>query len=231
MAVAPVVGGSLPQTAKDAPALAHKGFPDKLCRGRAGLVRGRVPRRSQPPRWKPLSIAAAAFAVTAALGSTCLVFALNRPSVGASAVAPSLSRPHLEKARALIAQARLADAEAETLRALAASPVSTEAWLTLAHIRTEQSHRLSEGAHEALRRSYAVDPLAPDAGLWRVRFAFEHWSELDPELRRAAGREVEMRWRIWQKDALRKTADEVSDPTGRMALKLQLAALMRTARY
>lgn len=186
---------------------------------------------SKPVRWTPTSIAVAALAVLAVLTSGWFLVSLAAPDFGAGPLAPPLARPHLDKARLLIAGKRLDDAETELGRALAHSPTSTEAWLTLAYVRSERDGRLSAGAQEALARSYRFDPLGPEAGLWRVRFCYEHWTELRPELRREAMREVEIRWRLWQKDQLRAAAKEVADPAGRLALSVQLAALKRTAGY
>ncbi len=79
----------------------------------------------------------------------------------------------------------------------------------------------------AVRRSYALEPLGPDATAWRLRFVFEHWSDAPPDVRESALDELAAAFprHGW---AMRGLPDTIHDPTGRMAASLSFARLRAT---
>lgn len=78
----------------------------------------------------------------------------------------------------------------------------------------------------ALRRSYALEPLGPDATRWRLEFIFNHWSALPSDVRTSAEAELGAAFprHGW---ALRDIPGRVADPSGRLAAQLMLLK-MRT---
>lgn len=130
------------------------------------------------------------------------------------------------KDRRLLLEARLA-----TERELALAPAHGAAWLRLAIVDAGLTGRLGGEGQTALARSYAVAPLNERLLASRIRLAYDHWSELTPDLRRQTLRHVEDSWtRRTGRAVLQRTLPSVSDPGGRLALRAKLVSLMRKAR-
>lgn len=73
----------------------------------------------------------------------------------------------------------------------------------------------------ALRHSYALEPLGPDATRWRLEFIFNHWSALPPDVRASAEAELGAAFprHGW---ALRDLPSRVTNPSGRLAAQMML---------
>ena len=127
---------------------------------------------------------------------------------------------------ALLAQARDA-ARGE----LSLSPASGEGWLRLAIIEAALTGRLSGPAAEALSNSYAVAPLDARLITPRVRFAYDHWAELTPEIRRQTLDQIDLAWPGPRHNAaVLAAAQQVTDPGGKVALNAKLFSLRRKDR-
>jgi hypothetical protein len=116
------------------------------------------------------------------------------------------------------AQIRAGKAAAES--ALAQGPTRATAWLDLAYAESLQTGALNDRARQALSRSWVFEPLGPDDSEWRVRFVFEHWSELTPDLRDSAAAEVRAQWPTGMHNSMAKALAEVKDPAGQLAASL-----------
>jgi hypothetical protein len=170
--------------------------------------------------------------MTACISILC-VAALVDPTgwaAGAVVLAPS------EEARAqrLLNPARsrapaIAAGRAAAERALAQGPTRATAWLDLAYAETLRAGALTNPAREALRRSWIFEPLGPDNSQWRVRFAFEHWSELTPDLRDSALAEARAVWRTGHYADMTQALSDVRDPAGRLAAVLLFNELSHQA--
>lgn len=191
-----------------------------------------TPRRS----WSLAALAAALFAGGVAVGAFAGFLQLSAPADREPPLAAlPLADTHLARSGRLLAGTptpeRLAAAEREARAALALSPARTEAWLHLAYAARLRAGGWSPEAAAALAASYRVGPLDPDVGLWRLRFALEHWDRLTPELRRAALAELDALWsRHPQRKPLKAMAGELTNPAGRLAFAAETAALQRAAR-
>jgi hypothetical protein len=121
---------------------------------------------------------------------------------------------------------RLDAAEAAARRALAQAPTHAMAWLQLAYIDRQRHGRLTPAGLQALQRSYDFEPYGPDVTEWRVLFAFDHWGQLTPELRRQVLREVEARWSVPDnRQHMREWPQAIANPSGRVAALLTLKNL------
>ncbi len=82
-------------------------------------------------------------------------------------------------------------AEAHTREALKFSPARTASWARLADINVRRHGALTPEGLSALNKSFTVSPFgAIPFQRWRLRFAINHWDELDDNTRRAAIRQV-----------------------------------------
>lgn len=164
------------------------------------------------------------------LGAAVVVACAGVLSAGAAALTLGgganlidLSDVHENRAEALLS-ASPADADAaavETRAALAQAPMNAAAWARLAYIDRARSTTLSPAALDSLERSYAVAPFGPDISRWRVRYMFEHWSELTPSLRTQASDELRTlsRYRGW---VMRDDVRAIENPSGRLAAEMFL---------
>lgn len=87
--------------------------------------------------------------------------------------------------------AALDAARAASLRAFALSPYDTSAALRLAYIDVLQNGRLTAAGAAQLTKSYQRVPLDQAVALWRLRFALENWSSIDPATRVLVRREFD----------------------------------------
>lgn len=99
------------------------------------------------------------------------------------------------------------------------APASAGPELSRAYVESLRRPALSEAAIEAIRQSYRIEPFGPDATAWRLRFVFEHWGVLPPDIRDSATAELAAAFprHGW---AMRGLPDTVSDPSGRMVATL-----------
>lgn len=106
-----------------------------------------------------------------------------------------------------------------SLEAIAQAPTNAAAWARLAYIDWSRSGRLTPAGAEHLQRSYSMAPLGPDLTSWRLRFAYENWADLPPELRQSATQELRTltRYRGW---VAKEVVSEIRDPVGRFAASM-----------
>jgi hypothetical protein len=114
---------------------------------------------------------------------------------------------------------RLKEADAAAMRALHQAPTHAAAWLDLAFSDAARHGGLTDAGRTDLQNSYVFEPLGPDVSAWRIRFAFEHWDALGPELRHETLYEVQTLWPIGQNE-IRKQLQAVRNPSGRLAAGL-----------
>ena len=105
-----------------------------------------------------------------------------------------------------------------------ASPADAGPDLRRAYLEGLRDGSLNAAAIEALRRSYALEPFGPDASTWRLRFVFEHWPDMPPDLRERARAELTAAFprHGW---ALRELPGSIADPKGRMVAILMFEQL------
>lgn len=104
------------------------------------------------------------------------------------------------------------------------APADAAPALKRAYADWRQAGSLDAAAAEALRRSYVLEPLGPDATPWRLQFIFNNWSSAPPDVRQLALRELETAFprHGW---ALRHLPLQVSDASGRMVAILTFQRL------
>jgi hypothetical protein len=118
----------------------------------------------------------------------------------------------------------LVEAEKESRRALALSPLDSSAWTRLAYIDALRRPPLGPQGLDALRKSYVVAPLGPDISRWRVRFALERWAALPADLQAKVEAEIDPLW--WRdRDYVEGLPDQVADPAGHLAVRLEILKL------
>jgi len=112
-------------------------------------------------------------------------------------------------------------------QALRLNPYDNGAWLRRTLIEAKRRGVLGPAGLSLLRNSYDLVPFDPVFGRWRVGFALEHWTELDPELRRAVKSEVDVIAGSSSRGRLIQTLRAVQDPSGRLTGALWAAGLLR----
>lgn len=185
-------------------------------------------RRQGPQSVRPglalISLGLASFSfVMAATVAACLAF----PTSGL-AQASGLVWVHDARAERLLAGphpsvSAQAEARRQTLLSLRSDPANATAWLRLAYLDSLQPNGLGEAGRKALARSYVVAPYGPDDTEWRLRFAFNHWTALDQDLRKSVLREFELAARH---GAHRSLPTRLDDPAGRLAATLTLMPVL-----
>lgn len=113
--------------------------------------------------------------------------------------------------------AALDAARAASSRALSLSPYDTSAALRLAYIDVLQSGRLTAVGEAHLAKSYQRVPLDQAVALWRLRFALENWSSIDPSTRVLVRREFDALLSTGlHRRALLNMLAQVESPSGRL---------------
>jgi hypothetical protein len=157
--------------------------------------------------------------ITAVCGGVFAV-AQTWPGLWSVDLIPSTS---ISEARArsasLDARPDLVRAEAETLRTLSQRPADAVAWARLAWIADQKAD--PAGMLLALERSYTVAPFGPEITRWRLRFAYDRWGRLTPELRQLASAELAMTSKT-RPALVEDVVDEIDDASGLMAARLTL---------
>lgn len=201
--------------------------------GQTRRERARRPRGAPAPRrlnW--IALVAFALAAVTFVGAGFLAIGLAAPDSVFGALSP-LSLAHDRRADHILdgrphTPANLALARAETFTALGQSPADDAAWLRLAYIDRLAHGRLTGEGAAWLERSYDVAPFGPETSFWRVRFAWENWPDLTPELRKQVADEVRVQWPTRGADYAGISA-AVANPSGRLAAALMVSQLRRDA--
>ena len=157
---------------------------------------------------------AAGLAVATTVGASMAALALSRPD---SAVGFAADLAQVHEARA--DRTGGAVAMAETRAALAQAPMNAAHWARLSWLERQAAGAMTPEAMKALERSYAVAPYGPDVTDWRLAFAFEQWSQLDPSLRMLAMDELRTLSRH-RPGRARTLVGSIRSPGGRMAARL-----------
>ena len=178
--------------------------------------------RSTVVPWIGLALGVVGF--TMSLG---VAFCLAVPTSGL-AQASGLVWVHDARAERLLADPRpaaavQAEARRLTLMSLDQAPANATAWLRLAYLDSLQPAGLGQAGRDALVRSYVVAPYGPDDTAWRLRFALEHWTALDPDLRGRAMAELQLAARH---NGYRSLPAQIDDPAGRLAATLTLMPVL-----
>lgn len=172
--------------------------------------------------WPVVAASALAVIVTVMAGSA--LFRLAVPA-SESPFAMPLSMAFDQAAAEILAgdgsPAHLAQARRFTEKSLSLSPTSGAAWATKAYADSLASNRLGPAGLNALRRSYDVAPYGPGISVWRIQFAFAHWTRMPPDIRRLVIRELSVVGPV-RPGELRAAAAAISDPSGRRAMLLAM---------
>lgn len=176
--------------------------------------------------------AALALCAAVLLSSFWLIWAAADADGLASQVTPSdfsQERKATDLLGGALTPARLAAAEGAANAALRIAPTHAGAWIDLAFVDSVRNGgRLSAVGLKALQKSYDFEPLGPDVSPWRLKFDFEHWDQLTPELRTAAIDEAAAAWISADGEgaqALVAMPDTVLNPAGRIAATLVMASV------
>lgn len=134
-------------------------------------------------------------------------------------------------ARAIAAK-KPAEAIALAEKTVQAAPGRAENWVLLAYAYQTQDMALSSRVLDALRKSYTVGALSPDAHDWRLQYVFSNWSLMPQDLRRFAMAEAEAyTLRYAGRTYIKDLVPTVSDPNGRLALGMVIVTYQSTKRY
>lgn len=121
--------------------------------------------------------------------------------------------------------------EARTLirRELRFSPMDIPAWLRQAALESQVAGKLSGPARAALSASYRWAPVDASVARWRLAFMFEHWDQLDPQLRDDAMTELQgLLIQPANIEILRQLEPTIRNPAGRLACRLLIASALRS---
>lgn len=170
----------------------------------------------------------AAFGLAATASCAGLAIALAKPDTGFSA-SVGLAASH--EARALMLASTAGDnlasrgnARAQTIKSLTQAPANATAWLRLAYLDSLANGSLGMEGNRALAASYAVAPFGPDDTAWRLAFAFNNWTSLEPMNRLSALDELRVSGAL---AGLSDLESRISNPAGRIAFVLTRAEMRR----
>jgi hypothetical protein len=77
-----------------------------------------------------------------------------------------------------------------------------------------------------LSKSYDISPLNWGLAKWRIKFAFDHWSQINATIRRRAVTELRVSWTSTANQAkLLALTDQISDPGGAVFYRFAVAEL------
>ena len=163
------------------------------------------------------------------LGTATLIGAVSTVcSIGAAAAASTLSsQVPVVSGLAIVTEpraARSAEHDDDQLAFLAnrlvlsSAPMTASAWLRIPYLQSRTGLPLDAASLSALEKSYAVAPFGPDVTGWRLRFIFEHWSEVTPSLRGQAIAELNVLLADRGNRAFEPA--EIHHPAGRLAATL-----------
>lgn len=193
--------------------------------------RKRSPGSKRPRKVNWTALAIFVMAALTFVSAAFLAAGLAAPDSVFGAMSP-LSLAHDRRASNILdhhphTPANLERARQETWQALNQSPADDAAWLRLAYIDRLAHGRLTSAGTTWLERSYEVAPFGPETSFWRVRFAFENWDALTPELRKQVYDEVRVQWPTRKADYTAISV-AVANPSGRLASALMVSQLRRS---
>jgi hypothetical protein len=116
-----------------------------------------------------------------------------------------------------------ATAQALAARAvLAARPGEPSAWMRAAYADRLQHGRLTDAGRRALDSSYLIAPYAGGQTPWRIGFALDNWTNLQPATRQEAVQEINVALNDEGgiPEATKAAALKVQDPAGRLTAAL-----------
>jgi hypothetical protein len=188
-------------------------------------------------RHKAVLTAAVALAITTFTLSILSIYALNRGGevrMGSDAVV-QLAAGYDRRAEPMLATPQIPpppirqEAAALSRKATEQFPYDTSAWLRLAYVDALEHGGLTPAGVAMLQRSYDLVAVDPQVGVWRVAFALENSQALPSPLRVTVREEASTLWRSRSKRSeLRKMADTIANPAGRLSLHLWLNRLDAT---
>lgn len=174
-------------------------------------------------RWK---VAAAALLATTSLAAGGLSVIAYSGGWTAVPLADVYDRRAYELLNRSISPAALNAAEGDVKQALHLSPYSNTARLRLTYIRTLRRGGLGPEDLADLQKSYELVALDHTVAAWRVKFALEHWREIDPALREQVHQEAMAFGRLGSHDAdVRAVLKTIESPEGRVTSALWRQAL------
>lgn len=168
---------------------------------------------------KPGRIALAVGSALAAAYAAGLVYEIDFAPAGCCGLGWPSRDPAVAQRALIAADPASNDAKAQrraALAFLAAAPADSTAWMRLAWSDRLEHGFLTPAGVQALAASYLVQPYAGGQTVWRVGFALDNWSRLDPEAREGALREIRIvradpdHWR-----GMRAAIRSPQDPGGR----------------
>lgn len=114
-----------------------------------------------------------------------------------------------------------AQAQLWARRALQVAPARPENWLLLARACQMQDGYVSARVVDAIRKSYAIAPLSPNAHEWRLAYVYTNWGAMPRDIRLSARNEIlTYSTRGAGKAYLRRLLAMTVDPDARLGLGL-----------
>lgn len=161
-----------------------------------------------------LSVLAAAPLMAVRVGGDLTAWPTAPGQALGRAIESGLARPNLPPAE-------LTRLDQLSQREVALRPASGGAWLHRAAVAAARGR--TDDMSQALERSYAVAPLQTDIFVTRTMLVFEHWEQISPEVREAAGYQFETEWNR-RPDQARyvEMAKGVRNRAGRVAMAVQI---------
>ncbi|WP_443749071.1 hypothetical protein [Asticcacaulis solisilvae] len=157
-----------------------------------------------------LAAVSLAVAVACGLGAWQLAAPLSAP-----AVFPFSETFYVRSAAAQ----KPADAIGWALRATQVAPARPENWLLLAHAYHVADGYLSTRTVNAIRTSYAVGALSPNAHEWRLAYVYTNWGAMPRDIQVSARNEIlTYSTRGAGRAYLRKLLAMTTDPDARLGL-------------
>ncbi len=108
-------------------------------------------------------------------------------------------------------------------KAIKVAPARAENWLLLAYAYHTADKKLTPRVIDAIRQSYAVAPLSPDAHDWRLSYIYQNWALLPKDVHQEANAEVlQYLRRDTGRKYIRSLIPQVRDPGARLSLAVNL---------
>lgn len=124
----------------------------------------------------------------------------------------------------LPATASAAARSAAAWRIARSEPANPEGWSAVADADARAHNRLTAAGLQALDHAYAVSFFDRPTAVWRIGFAYDHWSQLTPELRKDARAEaLAALTDPGLTDEAKARLKAVSDPAGRLQAAILVA--------
>lgn len=179
---------------------------------------GKLSATTHMPALARITLSAAALAIVLA-GALAAASYWSGGAPSTFAILP-IAEPYAVRAEALInkphpSREDLGAAEAATRQELVIAPRRVDAHLRLAIIEVLRDGGLTVAALNELKRSYDFSPLDPDYFAPRIRFALEHWGELDDSARTRVSKEIAVTSTHRPGAKLRDLVNSVTNPQGR----------------